>query len=110
MGRGPVADEKKVDADGIWPVLPIRELIEATRSRDLETGVVVGKSNRRGVTTRAMGAGGDQERTLAKQYREWSEAAAFDWPRTSAILENLAKSYEHEAKVHDDDAERLDWR
>jgi len=71
---------------------------------------MMGKSNRRGVTTRAMGAGGEQERKLAQQYREWSKAAAFDWPRTSAILENLAKSYDHKAKVHDEDAERLDWR
>jgi transcriptional regulator with XRE-family HTH domain len=118
MGRGRVADEKigellsasKVDEDGIWPALPIRELIEATRSRDLETGVMIGKSNRLGVTTRATGAGGDQERELAKQYREWSKAAAFDWPRTSGILENLAKNYDHEAKAHDEDAERLDWR
>ncbi|CCD86689.1 conserved protein of unknown function [Bradyrhizobium sp. ORS 285] len=117
-GRGPVADEKigellsasKVDADGIWPVVPIREVIEAIRSRDLETGMMIGKSNRRGVTTRAMGEGGDQERRLAKQYRDWSEATAFDWPRTSGILENLAKSYDREAKAHDEDAERLDWR
>ena len=70
----------KIDADGIWPALPIREVIEATRSRDLETGVIIGKSNRRGVTTRAMGDGGNQERELAEQYREWSQAAAFDWP------------------------------
>jgi transcriptional regulator with XRE-family HTH domain len=118
MGRGRVADEKigevlsasKIDADGIWPALPIREVIENTRSRDLETGVMIGKSNRRGVTTRAMGDGGNQERALAKQYREWSEATVFDWPRTSAILENLAKNYDHQAKAHDEDAERLDWR
>jgi transcriptional regulator with XRE-family HTH domain len=118
MGRSRVADEKigellsasKVDADGIWPAVPIRELIETTRSRDLETGVMIGKSNRRGVTTRAMGAGGDQERELAKQYRDWSQATAFDWPRTSTVLENLAKNYDHQAKAHDEDAERLDWR
>ncbi|MDF0579227.1 helix-turn-helix domain-containing protein [Bradyrhizobium yuanmingense] len=117
-GRGLVADQKigellsasKVDADGIWPAVPVREVIEAIRSRDLETGMVIGKSNRRGVTTRAMGDGGDQERALAKQYRDWSEATAFDWPRTSGILENLAKNYDHQAKAHDDDAERLDWR
>jgi hypothetical protein len=75
-----------------------------------QTGVMIGKSNRRGVTTRVMGAGGDQERELARQYREWSQAAAFDWPRTSGILENLAKNYDHQAKAHDEDAERLDWR
>jgi hypothetical protein len=117
-GRGLVADQKigellsasKVDADGIWPAVPVREVIEAIRSRDLETGVTIGKFNRRGVTMRAAGSGGDQERQLAKQYREWSEATSFDWPRTSGILENLAKNYDRQAKAHDEDAERLDWR
>ncbi|MGY4334970.1 hypothetical protein ACVWWG_009438 [Bradyrhizobium sp. LB7.2] len=47
---------------------------------------------------------------MAKKYREWSQTTAFDWPRTSGILENLAKDYEREAKAHDEDAERLDWR
>ncbi|MEZ2142245.1 XRE family transcriptional regulator [Bradyrhizobium sp. DN5] len=117
-GRGLVADQKigellsasKVDADGIWPVVPVREVIEAIRSRDLETGVMIGKFNRRGVTMRAMGDGGNQERQLAKQFREWSEATAIDWHRTSGILENLAKDYDRQAKAHDEDAERLDWR
>ncbi|MGY3591736.1 hypothetical protein ACVIGB_008683 [Bradyrhizobium sp. USDA 4341] len=117
-GRGLVVDQKigellsasKIDADGIWPAAPVREVIEAIRSRDLETGVMIGKSNRRGVTSRAYGDDGDQERQLAKQYRDWSEATAFDWPRTSGILENLAKNYDHQAKAHDEDAERLDWR
>lgn len=52
-GRGLVADQKigellsasKVDADGIWPVVPVREVIEAIRSRDLETGMMIGKSS-----------------------------------------------------------------
>lgn len=117
-GRGPVGDQKigevlsasKVDGDGIWPAIPVREAIEAIRSRDLEIGMTIGKFNRRGVTTRAYGAGGDQERELAKQYRDWSEATAFDWPRTSGILENLAKDYDRQAKAHDEDAERIDWR
>jgi uncharacterized membrane-anchored protein YhcB (DUF1043 family) len=118
IGRGAIADQKigemlsasKVDADGIWPAVPVREVIDAIRSRDLETGVSIGKSNRRGVTTRAYGDGGDQERELAKRYRDWSEATALDWPRTSGILENLAKNYDHQAKAHDEDAERVDWR
>ncbi len=118
LGRGVIADQKigellsasKVDADGIWPTVPVREVIEAIRSRDLETGVMVGKFNRRGVTSRAYGAGGGQERQLAKQYRDWSQATAFDWPRTSGILENLAKDYDRQATAHDQDAERLDWR
>jgi hypothetical protein len=117
-GRGLVADQKigelrstsKVEADGIWPAVPVREVIEAIRSRDLETGDTIGTFNRRGVTSRAYGAGGDQERQLAEQYREWSEATALEWMRTSGIIESLAKDYDRQAKAHDDDAERMDWR
>jgi transcriptional regulator with XRE-family HTH domain len=117
VGRNTIAEQKigevlsasKTDDDGAWPVVPIRELIETIRSGDLETGFVIGKHNRRGVTTRLPGDGGKQERDLAKKYRSWSMATAFDWPRTSALLENLAKSYEEDARRQDESAERLDW-
>ncbi|MDD1537407.1 MULTISPECIES: helix-turn-helix domain-containing protein [unclassified Bradyrhizobium] len=117
-GRSVVADQKigellsasTVDADGIWPAEPIREVIEAISSPHLETGVEIGKMNRRGVTMRPSGAGGDLERQEVKKYRDWAKAAAFDWPRTSGILESLAKNYERQAKAHDDDAERQNWR
>jgi hypothetical protein len=116
-GRGEVADQKigellsasPIGADGIWPALPVRELIETVRSGQLETGFLIGRHNRRGVTSRLPRDGGAQERELAKTYREWSKATTFDWLRTSAVLENLAKSYERDARSHDDDVERLDW-
>lgn len=64
----------------------------------------------RGVTSRSPREGGKQEPALAEKYRGWSKATAFDWPRTSSILENLAKSYEEDARSQDESAERLDWR
>jgi transcriptional regulator with XRE-family HTH domain len=107
---GEVLSTSPTDSDGIWPALPIRELIETVRSRDVETGLLIGRRNRRGMTTRMPRDGGAQERALAENYREWSKATALEWPRTSAVLENLAKSYDHDAQEHDEDAERLDWR
>jgi hypothetical protein len=56
-----------------------------------------------------MTDGGAQERERAKDYRKCSEETALEWPRTSAMLEQIAKSYEHEGGWHDDDAERRDW-
>jgi hypothetical protein len=97
------------DADGTWPCEPVRDVIEVTRSRDLETGLYIGVKNKRGVTSRGMLDGGDQERDLARRYREHSEAARFEWPRTSAVLDRIADSYEAEAKEHDDDVERRQW-
>jgi hypothetical protein len=117
-GRDAIAEQKigevlsasKIDEDEAWPVVPIRELIEKIQSSEVETGLVIGRHNRRGVTTRAPRDGGKQERALAATYRGWSKATAFDWPRTSAILESLAKSYEEDARRQDESAERLDWR
>jgi transcriptional regulator with XRE-family HTH domain len=106
---GEVLSASAVGDDGVWPALPIRELIEAIRSSDVESGLVIGRRNRRGVTTRRPGDGGSLERAEASQYRAWSKAAAYDWIRTSAVLENISKSYEHDARWHDDDAERRDW-
>jgi hypothetical protein len=97
------------DADGTWPCEPVRDAIEVTRSRDLETGLYIGVKNKRGVTSRGPLDGGDQERDLAKRYREHSEAVRFEWPRTSAVLDRIAESYKAEAKEHDDDAERRQW-
>jgi hypothetical protein len=65
--------------------------------------------NSRGATSRAMNDGGAQERDLARYYRRCSDETALEWPRTSAVLEKIAKSYEEEGIRHDEDAERRDW-
>jgi hypothetical protein len=117
VGRVEVAEEKigevlsasPIDDDGVWPALAIRELMEDIQSSHLETGLLIGRRNRRGVTTRLPRDGGAQEQTLAQAYSDWSKATSFDWPRASAVLEKLAQSYEEDARWHDDQAERLDW-
>ena len=117
VGRGQVGDLQigqmlaaaPRDPDGIWPAIPVRDVIEITRSRDLERGIIAGIHNSRGPTWRSMTDDGAQERELAKDYRKCSEETALEWPRTSAMLEQIAKSYEHEGGWHVDDAERRDW-
>jgi hypothetical protein len=106
---GSVLAHAPADAAGVWPDVPIRDLIEITRSKDLETGIIMGRHNSRPVTSRGMTDGGAQERDLAQIYREWSRATELQWPRTSALLERIAKSYEHEGRKHDEDAERHQW-
>ena len=90
--------------------MPVRDLSEITRSQELERGVCIGVHNSRGVTSRAMNDGGRQERELAQYYRRCAEQTALEWPRTSAVLEQIAESYENEGVQHDEDAERRDWR
>jgi len=117
-GRDAIADQKigealsasPVGEDGIWPVLEIRELIESVRSEHLELGFAIGHRNRRGVTTRLLREGGDQERELATRYQNYSKATALGWHRTSAVLANIARSYEADARMQDDSVEKLDWR
>lgn len=106
---GQVLAHAPSDPDGKWPCKPVRDVIEITRSRDLETGFMVGVSNKRGITTRMPSDGGAQERELANTYRLWSKAVRLDTPRTSAVLEKIAEGYEVEAKRHDEDAERGQW-
>lgn len=117
-GRAEIADQKIGEAlsasprdvdDNLWPARAVRDVVEITRSKNLESGLSMGLHNRRGVTTRRPSDGGEQERDLVKQYRDFSAAMALEWPRTSAVLERIARSYEEDARWHDDDAERRDW-
>lgn len=95
--------------DGAWPAIPIREMIEQIRSRDLELGIQLAVHNNRGVTTRDPLEGGEQERGIARKYREYSKTTSIEWPRTSALLERIAKSFEDDAKIYDSDAQLTDW-
>lgn len=96
-----------VDADGIWPPAPVRDLIESIGSRDLENGAITGRLNNRGVTWRGVYDGGSQERTLAEQYKQWSLAVQVHWPRNARILRAIAESYERDA-VREDERAQLD--
>lgn len=116
-GRGLIADQKigevlahsPIGEDGIWPVLEVRELIEALRSEHIEIGFAIGHRNHRGVTTRLVREGGSQEREHAARFKAYAAATAFEWHRTSAILNVIAADYETEAKMHDDSVDKLDW-
>ncbi len=94
-----------VDAGGIWPPVPVRDLIESIGSRNLENGVINGRLNSRGITTRGAYEGGGQERTLAEQYKQWSLGVQVQWPRTARILRAIAESYERDAAREDERAQ-----
>ena len=92
------------DADGTWPGLAVRDLIERLGSDSIDTGIFVAVRNRRGVTSRSLTAGGDQERALAQHFHE-QRLRFRQWPRTAAIFAGLAHSYEREADREDAEAE-----
>ncbi len=94
------------DPDGTWPCEAVRTVLENEQDNDLEDQLAVGRLNQRGVHGRDVYAGGDQERTLAANHREWAEKVRNRWPRVGALLERLANSYDHDARREDTDAER----
>lgn len=95
------------DADGLWPAEPVRDLIEDLGAPKFEQGLDIGKFNSRGITTRNPADGGAQERALAAQHREWAGRVADRWPRTGALLRQIADSYDEWARREDDQSEHF---
>ncbi|MGH1438980.1 MAG: hypothetical protein ACRBBR_02615 [Cellvibrionaceae bacterium] len=89
------------EEDGIWPKKSVRGVIEFLKAEPFEEGIVNGKLNSRGVTTRHPYAGGEQERKLADGYQKNSESVQLIYPRTAKILRELADHYRSDAKYHD---------
>jgi transcriptional regulator with XRE-family HTH domain len=89
-----------------WLAVPVRDAIEDLASDDLDRGFELGILNRRGPYGKAPHEGGDQERSLAEQYRAWAELCKIEWPRTAAALLKVADRYEDEARREDAEAER----
>jgi hypothetical protein len=96
LGRCPVGK------DGMWPCEPVRQAMDAIGSENMANGFHTGRYNVRGAHFR--GEGGGDEHAMAAEYRGWAKAVAFEYPFTAKALENLARAYEHEAKMHDTDA------
>lgn len=88
------------DADGGWPHRCVRDEIERLRSVEIERGLQIERYNMRGVHSKAVFEGGDQERQLAEDYRRYAVITA-PWPRTSALLTAIAKGWEHDAGRED---------
>ncbi len=118
LGRVEVADTQigqmlahaPQDKDGIWPPFAVRELLERVKSEDLERGLHIGVINCRGATCRSVGEGGAQERVLSAKYKSFAQAdALIKYPRTIALLNQIADDYESQARWHDEQADRQQW-
>jgi hypothetical protein len=98
-----------VGDDGIWPHEAVRNVIKDMRNTQLENGMSIGVHNQQGVTCRGMFDGGTIERDAAKKYHAWSDATKIEWPRTSALLKQIARGFENTARFQDEQSERTDW-
>lgn len=101
---GDVLSCAPVDLDGVWPHRLVREAIEHLANENVERGISMGKRNGRGLTWRSAFAGGDQERELSSGFTADAAALAPEWPRTAALLRNLAADYTTAAEREDEEA------
>jgi len=95
------------DVDGTWPTRPVRDLIERLGRSELDTGFLVQVFNSRGVTTRGVTEGGEQERALVTKYKELASLVADKWPRTAAIIAGIADGYAEDARRQDEEVRRF---
>ena len=99
LARGPADDH------GVRPCLAVSEAMEVIASQDIASGFVMGIFNARGVFSRAIGKGGEQERELADRYRGWARQRSASYPYVGSILESIAADYDRQAARQDDEAE-----
>jgi len=104
---GEVLAHSPEDADGTFPSLPVREVLEGAPDERLLRGFLIGVYNKRGVTSRGMAEGGQQEYELAGQYFAWAEAVQASHPRTAAALRDIADAYREEGRRNDEEARRF---
>ncbi len=95
---GKVLARTPPEADGIWPHESIRGLLERMDAHDeLKNAFIAGRFTDRGVTTRSIGEGGEQERQLSQKYRLWQDALSIRWPVTSGLLGRIAADFDRDA-------------
>lgn len=93
------------DAEGLWPPSLLGSLLEDYRSNEIESGLVTGVLNKRGIVTKSVSEGGKQEWDLSDQFAERASALAPRFPRLARTLRRIAESYEGLAKREDAEAE-----
>jgi hypothetical protein len=94
------------DPDGSWPVEAVRDVLEKLDSRAVERGMRTAKYNSRGVVSKSIDAGGESEHELAEEFERFADAFRDRWPRSTAVLRDLADGYRREARRGDEEAER----
>ena len=104
---GKVLGHTPPDADGTWPGCVVRNLLEEVQLDHVETGLYLQIVNSRGISSRGLEGGGEQELKLAADYRAKAEALADEAPRVASLFRRVAGSYESDARRNEEAAERF---
>ncbi|MEX2208315.1 MAG: hypothetical protein WEF50_19000 [Myxococcota bacterium] len=105
---GELLANSPIGADGAWPCEAVREVLERVQSSSMGRGFENGKHNLRGITSRGVFDGGEQERDLALSLRRDADSLASRWPFVAKLLRSLAKSYERQGRDEDHEAASRD--
>lgn len=98
------------DPNGSWPHIAVRNVIEGLNNETIDRHIQNEVYNSRGVVSKGLRDGGEQERGLSDKYRKMSDAVKAKWPRTGAMLRGMAEWYEHDAKGNDIESDLHDLR
>jgi hypothetical protein len=100
MYVGRVLAHAPADPDGFWPHQTVRALIERLASGEIEQSIQVERFNMRGVFSKGVYDGGEQERGLA-QIAYAAAVGAASWPRTAALLRSIGRMWEDDGRRAD---------
>jgi len=104
---GEVFAHAPTDPDGTFPTRAVRDVLEVAPSDRMERGFVAGVHNMRGVTSRGMTDGGQQEFDLAADFEAKADLIDATHPRTAGALRQIANSYRDEGRRNDEEARRF---
>ena len=102
---GQILSKGPADEHGVRPCLAVSEAMEVIGSDDIASGFITGTLDARGVFSRVIEEGGEQERELAEGYRGWAKQRSATYPYVGSILESIAADYDRQAIRQDDEAE-----
>jgi hypothetical protein len=92
-------------SEPFWPPSAVCKVIDAVAAEHVERGFAIECFNKRGVYSKGINEGGDQEREFAARYRWWAQATLI-YPRTSAMLMGISDDWTRRADDEDVMAEQ----
>ncbi len=84
-----------------YPQPILGEIVEELNSDSVDEHIRMRIFNSRGVTTRAVAEGGDQERSLVTLFKSYRDKVQFTYPRLAKIFTKLMHEYERDANRED---------
>lgn len=98
---GQLLSRARSEGEDAWPCRAVCEVLETVASPDVADGFTMAVFNARGVVSRDLEEGGEQERELSARYRVWAQRWHFEYPFVAGILERIGDRYEQDAKRED---------